>query len=363
MAYPNLQIDLGKIEQNSKLLCTLCAQRGIGVAGVVKGCSADGAIVEAVAAGGVRQLASSRVSQMERCRRVCPHVPTMLIRIPMESEAEAVVRWCDYSLNSQPQTLAALNAAAEGLETRHKVVLMYDVGDLREGAISREALLELALYTENSLPFLELAGVGTNLNCFSAIRPSRENLTDLAEAAREIEAAIGRPLEIVSGGSTTSIPLLVEEGLPAGVNHLRIGEGILLAQDFPLFWDCHIPGLHTDTMVLTAQVVEAGVKPTRPKGVQNKNGFGVTPGFTDRGDRARVIAAVGAYDVGNVTQLLPEDPRLEILGGSSDHLIVDTQACPESYPPGSLLRFHLFYQAMVFAFLSPDVEKIYLPKA
>ena len=360
MACPKLWVDLKKIEENARIITSLCAHRGIAVAGVVKGCRADEKVTQAVAAGGVAQLSSSRISQIKRIRRACPDVPTMLIRIPMLGEVEDVVRYCDYSLQSEDAVLRAVNEAALAQNTQHKVILMYDVGDLREGQISREEVLRQALLVQQELPGLVLAGVACNLNCYAAISPSQKNLTELAELARQVEAAIGRKLEIVSGGSSTSIPLMMQQGLPQGINHLRVGEGILLAQDFGLFWDTEIPGLHTDTMLLDAQVVEANVKPTRPTGIQAKNGFGMTPEICDRGLRARAIAAVGAADVGEATQLLPVDSRLQVLGGSSDHIIVDTDACPKAYPVGSILRFRLAYQAMLYAFMSEDVEKIYL---
>ncbi len=360
MACPTLWIDLKKIEENARLIARLCAARGITVAGVVKGCCADEKVTKAVAAGGVAQLSSSRISQIKRIRKVCPDAPTMLIRIPMPDEAEDVVRYCDYSLQSEDAVLRAVNQAALAQNKRHKVILMYDVGDLREGQVSREAVLRQALLVEQQMPGLILAGVGCNLSCYAAISPSWKNLTELADLAREIEAAIGRKLEIVSGGSSTSIPLLLQQGLPAGINHLRVGEGILLARDFGLFWDTDIPGLHDDTMLLDVQVVEANVKPTRPIGIQAKNGFGMTPEICDRGLRARAIGAVGAADVGEATQLIPVDSRLQVLGGSSDHIIVDTDDCPDAYPVGSILRFRLAYQAMLYAFMSEEVEKIYL---
>jgi predicted amino acid racemase len=359
MSLPTLHIDLQKIEENARLLTGLCAARGISVAGVVKGCRADGRISAAVAAGGVAQLATSRMNQIKRIRRACPQVPTMLIRIPMIEEAGDVAEYCDYSLQSEEAVLRAVNEAALACGKRHKVILMYDVGDLREGKLKHEEVLEQALLVEHELSGLILAGVGCNLNCFAAISPSRRNLTDLATLAAEVETAIGRKLEIVSGGSTTSIPMMLQEGLPAGINHLRVGEAILLAQDFGLFWDLSVPGLHSDTMWLEAQVVEANVKPTRPTGVQAKNGFGMTPEICDRGSRARVICAIGAADVGEVAQLMPEDKRLQVLGGSSDHIIVDVDACPAEYPVGSTLRFQVAYQAMLYAFMSEDVEKQY----
>ena len=360
MSYPKLLIDLQKIEENARLITQLCAHRGISVAGVVKGCCADARVTKAVADGGVSQLSSSRISQIKRIRQTCPGVPTMLIRIPMPSEAEDVVRYCDYSLQSEEAVLQAVNDAALAQNTRHKVILMYDVGDLREGKMSSEEVLQQALLVEHRLPGLILAGVACNLNCYAAISPSRKNLTELTDLAAKVEEAIGRKLEIVSGGSTTSVPMMLQEGLPRGINHLRVGEGILLARDFGLFWDTVIPGLHTDTMLLDAQVVEANVKPTRPTGLQAKNGFGMTPEIRDRGMRARTIAAIGAADVGELTQLTPVDSRLQVLGGSSDHIIVDTDACPKAYPVGSVLRFRLLYQAMLYAFMSEDVEKVYL---
>lgn len=360
MSYPKLHIDLRKIEENTRLITELCTARSVAVAGVVKGCCSDERVTAAVAAGGVAQLASSRISQIKRIREACPDVPTMLIRIPMLGEVADVVRYCNYSLQSEDAVLRAVNEAAMAQNKQHKVILMYDVGDLREGQISRKEVLRQALLVQQELPGLVLAGVACNLNCYAAISPSQKNLTELADLARLVEDAIGRKLEIVSGGSSTSIPLMLQQGLPAGINHLRVGEGILLAQDFGLFWDTEIPGLHNDTMMLDAQVVEANVKPTRPTGIQAKNGFGVTPEIIDRGPRARAIAAVGAADVGEVSQLLPVDSRLQVLGGSSDHIIVDTDACPGAYPVGSILRFRLAYQAMLYAFMSEDVEKDYL---
>lgn len=360
MAFPRLQIDLRKIEENTRIITELCASHGIAVAGVVKGCSADVPVTRAMAAGGVAQVASSRLRQIKRVRSACPDATTMLIRIPMLDEVEDMVRCCDYSLQSEEAVLRATNRAALEQNLRHKVVLMYDVGDLREGKTTHEEVLQQALLVERELPGLELAGVGCNLNCFAAITPSKENLSDLVAVAEKIQTAIGRKLEMISGGSTTSIPMMLKEGLPAGINHLRVGEGILLAQDFDLFWDTVIPGLHNDTMLLEAQVVEANVKPTRPTGVQSQNGFGLTPEIVDRGLRARAIAAVGAADVGEASQLLPLDPRVEIMGGSSDHVIVDTDACAAEYPVGSILRFRLAYQAMLHIFLSEDVEKQYI---
>ncbi len=51
----------------------------------------------------------------------------------MKSQAEDVVRYADISLNSELETISALGAEAVKQNKVHNVVLMADLGDLREG--------------------------------------------------------------------------------------------------------------------------------------------------------------------------------------------------------------------------------------
>ena len=74
---------------------------------------------------------------------------------------------------------------------------------------------------------VRLAGLGTNLTCFGAIMPTEENLTQLVAHAYKIERVTGASLDWISGGNSSSLPLLLDHGLPAGINNLRIGEAIL----------------------------------------------------------------------------------------------------------------------------------------
>ena len=355
---PRLLVNLSNIHRNAKAVCQLCARSGISVAGVIKGACGVLPVAKAVLEGGCRQLASSRLSQLEALRAAMPEVPTLLIRMPLPEDAHRVVRACDLSLNTEEHTLRALSAAAVQAGVTHGVILMYELGDLREGVIGREALISLAKVAE-SLPGLHLAGIGGTLNDIYGVSPSRENMRELADAFHAVEEAVGRRLDILSGGSTTALPMLLKGELPPEINHLRVGEAILTGRDLPDLWGTQVPGCHCDTLTLEARVIETNTKPTRPWGVRSQNGFGEQPPLPpDRGERRRAILDLGRCDVGDVSQLIcPEG--VTVIGASSDHLVLDAQERP-LLQVGDSLRFRLFYQGMLYAFQSTDVEKIYL---
>ena len=51
------------------------------------------------------------------------------------------------------------------------------------------------------------------------------------------------------------------------------------------------------------------------------------------------------------------DPQIEILDGSSDHLLLDLTHCTTVYQVGDRIQFTLGYGSMLKAFTSPYVEK------
>ena len=354
---PRLLASLSNIRRNAEAVCALCARWGISVAGVVKGACGALPVAKAVLSGGCVQLASSRLSQLEAIRAAMPDVSTLLIRMPLPEEAERVVRACDLSLNTEECTLRALSHAAVAAGVTHRVILMYELGDLREGVLGREALISLAKVAEN-LPGLRLAGIGGTLNDIYGVSPSRENMAELVGAFHGVEEAIGRKLDILSGGSTTALPVLLKGELPPEINHLRIGEAILTGRDLPDLWGTQVPGCGWDTLTLEARIIEANTKPTRPWGIRSQNGFGEQPPLPpDRGERRRAILDMGRCDVGDVSQLIcPEG--VTVIGASSDHLVLDIQERPD-LQVGDSLCFRLFYQGMLYAFQSADVEKVY----
>lgn len=358
--FPRLNINLSVLEQNARVLAELCAAHHIQTAGVIKGCGGIPACAFAMTAGGCRQIASSRIEHLAALKKEDPSVPTMLIRIPMLSEMEQAVQYADYTLISEMNALAEMNAEGRRQGKTAKAVLMYDLGDLREGILQRTELVKTAVYIEQKLDYVELAGIGTNLSCYGSIVPDRANMRELADAAEEIEARIGRSLEIVSAGATTVLPLLVKEGLPEKINHLRLGESILSTLDLPNLWDCNISGLSPEAFTLTAEIVELNSKPTVPMGTLGVAAFGKKKSFTDRGVRKRAILAVGNMDLGDACRLLPKAEGAAVLGASGDHTIVDIEDCSQELQVGDRMEFNLVYQGIVYSTISPTIEKVFI---
>lgn len=362
--FPMLEINLDKLKENTKVVLSLCKAQDIMVTGVIKGCNASKPIINAMRAGGCTSFGSSRMSQLIEMA-VENHAQgnrdeLMLLRLPMKSEIEDLVTYIEISLNSEKTILNEIQSVCDQQNKRHKVILMYDLGDLREGVWQSKALIELALYVERKLPRVILLGIGTNLGCYGSIKPNIKNLTELVEIAEQIEHQIGRRLDIISGGATTSFPLVWQEQIPNRINHLRIGEGILLSRDFREYFKLNIDQLKTDTFKLYAEIIEIQAKPTYPVGEMFVDAFGNKPDYVNRGIRKRALLAVGKQDFGDHEKLIPDDVDLQIVGSSSDHLIVDITDSNENYTIGDVLGFELFYQAMLYLTGSKDIYKAFV---
>lgn len=355
--YPMLEFNLKKLYNNTKLVTKLCEDNGIKVAGIIKGFGGIAEGAEEMAKGGCCQIGSSRIEQLKALKDRGFDMPLLLVRIPMMCEIEDVVKYSDISLVSEKDTLNLLNKEAKAQNKIYGVVLMYDLGDLREGVFYKEELIRLAEYVEYESDNLYLEGIGSNLSCYGSVAPTTENLSQLAEAATEIEEKLNRKLNIISGGGTTTLPLLVRGGVPKKINHLRIGEGINNTQDLPLYWDTNIEGLDPDVFVLKAQIVEINEKPTHPIGQLMVNAFGDLPHYEDRGIRKRAIIALGNQDLGDSSRLVPKDKNMIVLGASSDHTILDIHDCKTEYKLGDIIEFNILYQAMLMTTLSDYVHK------
>ncbi|QXM06924.1 alanine/ornithine racemase family PLP-dependent enzyme [Crassaminicella indica] len=358
--YPVLQIDLNKIYENVKCTVDLCNENGISIAGVVKGFNGLFPVVDQFVKAGCKYIASSRMDQMIKLKESGINLPMMLIRIPMFSEIDELVEYIDISLNSELEILNQIEKVCEVQGKRHGVVLMFDLGDLREGFVDEDEFVDLALYVENNLQNVDLLGVGTNLGCYGSIKPTEKNLGRLCDIAEKIEERIGRKLDIISGGATSSLPLVIDGKIPKRINHLRIGEGMLLAKDLDDLWKIDMSHMHQDIFVLKAEVVEVKDKPTYPIGEIFIDAFGKRPIYEDKGIRKRALLAVGKQDFGLPDKLIPQKQGVEIIGSSSDHLIIDIHDCNEEIKIGDILDFHMYYPPMLYLSGSPYVKKVYI---
>lgn len=372
--YPRVVIDIDKLRNNLDTVSEITKDRGgCSLAVVTKCFCADSRIVKMVsehpkvdliADSRIKNIASYTDTAHEKGKK------TMLLRIPMKSELEEVVRYVDLCQISEISTIRLLNEEAHKADKVQNILLMIDMGDLREGIFfeNREVIHQTVgeiLEMEN----IHLCGVGVNLTCYGAIIPKYENLSKLVEIAREIEGEQGIKLEMISGGNSSSIYLIDRGELPEGINNLRLGESFVLGNDTA--YETKIPGTTDRAFILEAEIVELKEKPSLPVGEAGVDAFGQKPHYEDRGQMMRAIVAIGKQDV-DLGSIVPLDERIEIMGGSSDHIILDVTNCnglgneagegSTSYKVGDIVSFRLGYGGLLRVMTSPYVEKVYLEK-
>ena len=347
-----LVIDLDKIEHNTRTIVELCNSNGIEVTGVTKVTCGHPQVAKAMLRGGVTAIADSRMENIQRLIKAGVDAKLMLLRLPALSSVDEVVESVTVSLNSELAVLEALSSAAQQRGKVHDVLLMVDLGDLREGIWPYD-LVPIVRDTIK-LPGIYIKGLGTNLACFAGVIPDADNMKRLVELAAEVEQSLNFRLELISGVNSSGLDLIASGDMPERVNHARIGESILLGRETTHRkpW----PDTYQDAFVLHAEVLELKTKPSVPLGYRSEDAFGTRPEFEDRGEILRALLNVGREDI-NVEGLTPQDPRVVILGASSGYLIVDVTAAADSIRVGDTLSFLLNYAALLAAMTSAYVKK------
>lgn len=354
MPGPQVTIDLEKIEANTRTVVSWCEAAGISIFGVTKGSCGMPQVARAMLRGGVTGLGESRLENIRRLREAGIDAPVMLLRSPPLSLIDEVIRSVDISLNSELTVIRELSRVAERMGRIHDIILMIDLGDLREGIWPDDLIPTIEKILD--LPGIRIAGLGTNLTCFGAIIPTEVNLgqlTDLAETARR---RFDLDLTYISGGNSSSLPLLLSGGMPKGINHLRIGEAILQGGR-DTFLDQPRAELDRDVFLLSGELLEVKMKPSMPIGISGVDAFGGRPVFRDIGERLRGIVNIGREDA-NIEGLLPVTDGVQVLGASSDHLILDVGDAAPRPKVGDRVNFRMSYGALLAAMTSEYVEKL-----
>jgi len=271
----------------------------------------------------------------------------------MLSQAKRIVMSADVSCNTEIEVIKKLSLEAQKAGRVHGVILMVELGDLREG-IMPEDVTDTVRETL-SLPNIAFKGIGTNLACRSGVSPDSRNMTILSELADSIEATLGLSIDIVSGGNSANLEWALSGAEIGRINDLRLGEAILLGCE--TLHRQPIDGLHTDAITLCAEVIEAKVKPSKPSGIIAQTAFGEAPPVTDRGLVRQAILAVGQQDIDPSGLQAPTG--LNVLAASSDHLILESDELKLSV--GTEVTFQLNYSALVRAMTSPFIGKVMKP--
>jgi predicted amino acid racemase len=311
--------------------------------------SGDLRCIQAISSVDIDYLGDSRIENLKRFQELKPK--KALMRLPMPHQAYQVVKYSDMSLNSEIDTIRKLNIAAQKQNKKHEIILMFDMGDLREGIFFQDPYLEIVdeiLSMDNII----LKGIGTNLTCYGGVIPSQENLTNLVKIAHSIEHEFDITLPIISGGNSSSVFLFGKGLIPHEINNLRIGEAIFLGRETA--YGNQIPYMHEDIFTLYAEIIEIKEKPSYPIGEIGMNSFGEVPQIKDLGMMKRAILAVGKQDV-QIDNIVPIDSNISIVGGSSDHLIIDLKS--SNYQLGDVISFRPNYPGLLQLMTSKYIKK------
>lgn len=353
--YPRLLINLNKIEHNLQVITDKVTDSGCSIMIVTKVVCADSEILKIVEKNNkVKYLADSRIENIITYNNTKKE--KVLIRIPMKSDVERVVKYSDISLNSEIETIKLLNKEAIKQSKCHKIILMIDMGDLREGLFFKNIDKIYSVVDEIlGLSNVKLCGVGVNLTCYGAIIPTEENLGGLVELAEKIENKFDIKLDIISGGNSSSLHLIDKNKLPKKINNLRIGEAFYLANETA--YSNKIDNMYDDAIKIQAEIVEIEEKPSMPIGMSGVDAFGKKPVYDDIGIIKRAIVAIGKQDIDG-DSLKPIDSNISILGGSSDHTILDVTKC--NYSVGDVISFIPGYSSVLKSFTSKYVSREYV---
>lgn len=305
---------------------------------------------------GVREIHDSRISNLAKVKEINPEVQTVYIKPVSKRNIAKMVKYADVSLNSELNSIRWISDEAVKQGKIHKIIIMVETGDLREGVMGDHLVDFYAQVFD--LPNIEIIGLGTNLNCLNGVMPSTDKLIQLSLYKQIIELKFNKKIPWVSAGTSVTIPLMLHQQLPKGINHFRVGETLYFGVD--LFEEKVIDGMHGDVFELFAEIIEMQEKPLLPTGVlaANPQGEVLEIDETLYGKSSyRAILDIGLLDI-DPKYLIPEDGQFEIIGASSDMLVLNIGTNPKGYQVGDTIKFDLKYMGALGVLNSSYIDKV-----
>ena len=304
---------------------------------------------------GIKQICDSRVSNLKVIKNIDPHIETIYIKPPAKRSLKSIIRYADISINTEFTTIKLLNEESKKLKKIHKIIIMIEMGELREGVMGDDFIdfYESVFNLSN----IEVVGIGTNLNCLYGVLPNQDKLIQLSLYEQLIEAKFNKNITYVSGGSSVTIPLIFKGLLPKSINHFRVGETLFLGTD--VYNDSTIRNMEHNVFQLFAEIIELSEKPIVPSGEMGSNVEGAEYEFNDSDvgkNSFRAILDIGLLDV-EVKHIQPKDNSIEIAGSSSDMIVLDIGKNAKNYKVGDLIEFQLDYMGTLSVLNSKYIEK------
>ena len=303
---------------------------------------------------GIEEICDARISNLRLVKEINPAIRTVYIKPPAKRSIKNIIKYVDVSFNTQIETIRWLSEEAQRQAKKHHVVIMVEMGDLREGVLADDLVDFYEKVFE--LPNIEVVSFGTNLNCLHGVMPSHDKLIQLSLYKQLVETKFHRKTPYVTGGTSVVIPLIFNKQLPKGINHFRVGETLYFGNN--LFSLKPIKGMKSDVFKLYAEVIEIFEKPMVPSGDLEANPSGEVFEINeeDYGKTSyRAIIDLGLLDI-SPDFLIPEAKDFEIIGASSDMIVLDLGDKPK-YKVGDLVPFRLKYMGALALMNSNYIEK------
>jgi predicted amino acid racemase len=356
-----LVLDLEALQHNLRALEGMMQRHGASWCVVTKALCGHEQTIRALVLMGVRSVADSRLDNLEALSRVAPELEKWYLRLPHLSVIPQVVALSDVSLNSEIEVIRALSDEARRQGRIHRIVIMIELGDLREGILPGSLVPFYRRVFE--MPGIEVIGVGAQLGCLAGAVPNVDQLAQLSLYRELLELKYRRRLPIISAGSSNFLDLLQKGGIPRSINHFRIGEALFLGTD--LVNGGTLPGLRDDAVRVEGEIAEIKEKSLIPLGetgsttpfeaLEDQDEPQFQPG--QRGFRA--VLTMGQLDT-DVAGLMPVNESHQIAGASSDMTVVNLGENPAGLRVGDNITFRPNYSAFVRlmndGYIRKDVE-------
>jgi len=308
----------------------------------------------------LHSIADSRISGLRRVKQINSSVKTMYIKPPAMDTVKSVVAYADVSLNSSLRTIEALNKAAAAVGKVHQVIIMLELGELREGVL-REKVVDF--YSKVfELQNIEVIGLGANLGCMYGVQPTYDKLLHLSLYKQLLEAKFNKQIPLISGGSSIVLPLLGKSSMPKNVNHLRIGESAFMGTS-P--WDGKkFSTLSTKVFEFKANIIELASKKNFPDDELTDGNIGhfVDLSNEEQALTYRAITDFGLIDV-EASDLAIVDGNVKFVGTTSDMTVFDLGIAKvgkvhSMYKVGDKLNFIPSYMGVARLMNSRFVDKV-----
>lgn len=311
----------------------------------------------------IHSVGDSRLTSLKNLKELNPNMTTIYIKPPAKVYAREIIEYADISFNSSFATIEALNQAAHNAGKIHRIIVMIELGELREG-IKRSDILnfyEKVFRMSN----IKVIGIGSNLGCMYGVEPTYDKLVQLFLYRELIAQKFQKELPLISGGTSITLPLIEKDMVPKDINHFRIGEAAFFGTS-PLD-NKPFAELSSSTFLFSANIIELEKKKLVPDGVIGDANIGHTAAFDDEDvseSSYKAILDFGLLDV-DKDDLGFFDTQVQFVGVTSDMTVVDlgenkNKDGHPKYQVGDKIHFKPNYMAVARLLNSKFIDKEFI---